>query len=615
MAKPTKVRILEYLYTVSSIPRKQLKLAFQDVAYNTVFRATKELLDSGYIELLSVSKGPTRIKITKAGMDYLSKQKDAVMQANIRSTVTSSSKKERIERVQKTIDMCVASGIKTSQTSNISFSIFSQKEQDEDTVIEFSNLFVDEAVFFRADEITKTIKAENTFGEEITQTQSRVTGLIINKNGLWFVYHSLDKLMKFTKQIELTFTEAVIRFMESSWLVQQYPNFFGFLSAKPKAIIIGNTPSMLPKIFTGRKWGETESDNKQKQKIAAQMGSYENLKFIYSSIEFVPNNDCGRNYLHRTVYMTQAEMLDMCKIWATKFDYDCVAANGMFQLIHTGTSTRVAILLTLNFDMLIHIRNLPEGTSIIIDKVMAEAVSRALLDSLESSALTILMGDAGTAKTFLSLACGLEQTVGEDPKYRSMLVVRPNVKFDETVGFLKGSEAQKINPLIRPIMDNLDQLTAVNSEDYGTKQGKGGKKSKFATEEAEDKIVAPNSYAQYLFDSGKIEAQAMEYMRGRSIRDRYMIIDEAQNMTPLQAFGIISRAGVGTKIILTGDPNQVDNPLLDSKTNGLTYAANAMKGSKVCTQITFEESECERSELAKEAIKRMKIKGKGRESR
>lgn len=113
-------------------------------------------------------------------------------------------------------------------------------------------MFVDEAVFFRADEITKTIKAENTFGEEITQTQSRVTGLIINKNGLWFVYHSLDKLMKFTKQIELTFTEAVIRFMESSWLVQQYPNFFGFLSAKPKAIIIGNTPSMLPKIFTGR---------------------------------------------------------------------------------------------------------------------------------------------------------------------------------------------------------------------------------------------------------------------------------------------------------------------------------------------------------------------------
>lgn len=79
MPKPTKVRILEYLYTVSSIPRKQLKLAFQDVAYNTVFRATKELLDSGYIELLSVSKGPTRIKITKAGMDYLSKQKDALM--------------------------------------------------------------------------------------------------------------------------------------------------------------------------------------------------------------------------------------------------------------------------------------------------------------------------------------------------------------------------------------------------------------------------------------------------------------------------------------------------------------------------------------------------------
>lgn len=234
----------------------------------------------------------------------------------------------------------------------------------------------------------------------------------------------------------------------------------------------------------------------------------------------------------------------------------------------------------------------------------------ALMDSLQSSSLTILMGDAGTAKTFLSLACGLEQTLGDDPKYRSVLVVRPNIKFDETVGFLKGSEAEKINPLIRPILDNLDQLTAVKCGDEAKPSGKG-KKSKFsAQEEAEDKIVAPNSYAQYLFDSGKIEAQAMEYMRGRSIRDRYMIIDEAQNMTPLQAFGIISRAGEGTKIILTGDPNQVDNPLLDSRTNGLTYAANAMKGSKVCTQITFAASECERSELAKEAIKRMQIKGK-----
>lgn len=232
------------------------------------------------------------------------------------------------------------------------------------------------------------------------------------------------------------------------------------------------------------------------------------------------------------------------------------------------------------------------------------------MDSLQSSSLTILMGDAGTAKTFLSLACGLEQTLGDDPKYRSVLVVRPNIKFDETVGFLKGSEAEKINPLIRPILDNLDQLTAVKCGDEAKPSGKG-KKSKFsAQEEAEDKIVAPNSYAQYLFDSGKIEAQAMEYMRGRSIRDRYMIIDEAQNMTPLQAFGIISRAGEGTKIILTGDPNQVDNPLLDSRTNGLTYAANAMKGSKVCTQITFAASECERSELAKEAIKRMQIKGK-----
>lgn len=236
----------------------------------------------------------------------------------------------------------------------------------------------------------------------------------------------------------------------------------------------------------------------------------------------------------------------------------------------------------------------------------------ALQDGVDSSALTILIGPAGTAKTFMSLACGLAQTVDDDT-YRNILVVRPNVKFDETVGFLKGSEAQKINPLIRPIMDNLDQLTSIKADKDSEYGSRSGKKGKFTTpDESEDKIVAPNSYAQYLFDSGKIVAQAMEYMRGRCIKNQYIIIDEAQNMSALQAFGIISRAGEGTKIILAGDPEQVDNPFLDAKTNGLSYAAKMMRGSRVCTQITFSEEECERSELAKEAIARMSPKGKKR---
>ena len=98
-------------------------------------------------------------------------------------------------------------------------------------------------------------------------------------------------------------------------------------------------------------------------------------------------------------------------------------------------------------------------------------------------------------------------------------------------------------------------------------------------------------------------------MRGRSIADQFIIIDEAQNMTPHQAFSIISRAGEGSKIVLCGDVQQIDNVALDSRINGLTYASELMKGSQLVAQVTFENSECERSALAAEALRLMSPKG------
>ena len=97
----------------------------------------------------------------------------------------------------------------------------------------------------------------------------------------------------------------------------------------------------------------------------------------------------------------------------------------------------------------------------------------------------------------------------------------------------------------------------------------------------------------------------MNFNRGRSINHTYIIIDEAQNLTPKQAKGIITRAGIGTKIILLGDPNQIDNPLLDERTNGLSYAFEKMKGSPLCYQITMMNDECERSKLSGDASARM----------
>ena len=215
----------------------------------------------------------------------------------------------------------------------------------------------------------------------------------------------------------------------------------------------------------------------------------------------------------------------------------------------------------------------------------------ALMAPASEIPCVILKGGAGTGKTMLSVAAAL-QGVLEDRTYIRCLTSRPNFQLGgEEIGFLKGSEEDKIGPLIRPIFDNLEQLTRSMSE-----------KSK-------DGVTLPSSYAQKLYDERIMVSQALGFMRGRSIADQFIIIDEAQNMTPLQAFSIISRAGEGSKLVLCGDVQQIDNVALDSRTNGLTYASERLKGSPLVAQVTFENTECERSALAAEALRLMSPKG------
>ena len=170
---------------------------------------------------------------------------------------------------------------------------------------------------------------------------------------------------------------------------------------------------------------------------------------------------------------------------------------------------------------------------------------------------------------------------------RKILITRPNVQFDEDIGFLPGTEEEKIAPYLRPIIDNLEILVDRNeNERYKNEK------------QLRDKI-------DELFYRGIIVAEAMNFIRGRSITNTYLIIDEAQNLTPKQVKGIITRVGKGTKVVLLGDPQQIDHPLLDEKTNGLSYASEKMKGSELCFQLTMLPDECLRSTLAQDASSRM----------
>lgn len=215
-------------------------------------------------------------------------------------------------------------------------------------------------------------------------------------------------------------------------------------------------------------------------------------------------------------------------------------------------------------------------------------LQEALMQPAEKAPLVIVKGMAGTSKTFYTLAVGLEKLLNHPSgEYRRILICRPNAQFDEEIGFLPGDEQEKISPLMRPVIDNLEQLIDSNEEE------------RYEDEEAlQDKV-------EEVFSRGVIQTEALNYIRGRSIVKTYLIIDEAQNTTPDQIKGIITRAGKDTKIILLGDPNQIDRPFLDERTNGLSYASEHMKGSPLCWQITMSADECERSVLAMEAAKRL----------
>lgn len=187
--------------------------------------------------------------------------------------------------------------------------------------------------------------------------------------------------------------------------------------------------------------------------------------------------------------------------------------------------------------------------------------------------LVSLMGTAGTGKTLLALACGLQKCLDEG-KYTRMLVARPVYPMGRDIGFLPGTIEEKLKPWMQPVFDNLEYLLAgYDSSSFGKMTD--------------------------LLDSGTIEVEALTYIRGRSIPEQFIIVDEAQNLTPHEVKTIVSRVGENTKIVLTGDPYQIDNPYMNESNNGLSYIVDRFKDLALAGHITLEKGE--RSALANAA--------------
>ena len=201
-----------------------------------------------------------------------------------------------------------------------------------------------------------------------------------------------------------------------------------------------------------------------------------------------------------------------------------------------------------------------------------QQLALALLQNPEISVVT-LSGKSGTGKTLLALAVGLQQMLVENI-YSCMLASRPIFPMGRDLGYLPGDAQEKLAPWMQPIFDNLELL--INNP-------------------ASKSTSKRDSYHE-LMNKGMLIVEPLTYIRGRTIPNQYMIVDEAQNLTPHEMKTIVTRVGEGTKIVLTGDPNQIDNPDVNLSSNGLSTLVESFKESSMSGHVRF--TSCERSPLA-----------------
>ena len=191
--------------------------------------------------------------------------------------------------------------------------------------------------------------------------------------------------------------------------------------------------------------------------------------------------------------------------------------------------------------------------------------------------LVTITGKAGTGKTLLAAGAGLSQTLNDN--FRKLVIARPIMPMGNDIGFLPGSKDEKLQPWMQPVFDNLEFMA----------QDRPNEKGVYSVED--------------MMEQGILELEALTYIRGRTFHNQFLIIDEAQNLSALEIKTIITRAGDNTKIVLTGDVEQIDSPHLDAHNNGLSIVIDRFKSSALAAHIQLEK--CERSELAEFAAENL----------
>ena len=230
---------------------------------------------------------------------------------------------------------------------------------------------------------------------------------------------------------------------------------------------------------------------------------------------------------------------------------------------------------------------------------------QCLLDALLDPAIALVTcyGPAGTGKTLLAVGAGLHSVFAQ--QYNGLTVSRPVIAMGDTLGFLPGSLEEKMRPWLQPIYDALEVLMPPPglSAEQARKRVKKHEKHLFLDMPRHAGGVSVRKPYEHLIEQGVLEIEALCYIRGRSIPKRFFVLDEAQQLTPLEAKTVVTRMSRGSKLVMVGDPGQIDNPYVDSRSNGLVYTRNRLKGHGISAHVSLNKGE--RSAIAELGAKLM----------
>ena len=373
-------KLLSYLYTIDSIQRRQLVIALSDMPYQSLTLAVRNAVKHGYAEVFRKDES-NHIRISQDGVKYIRSVAKDSLDSEKRANMKRRFKGEqgrRLNRVETTSCMCRAAGIPLAKEVGISLSELLITDTQDYTRF-MNDYFYDKGLLFLSDELSATIKATHTVGEEYTTGRSRLVGIIINCKGIFFIYCTLDKLMRWIVSYEHRRADVITKILKDSDASKQNADFNYVCSLMYKSVIIGKTCAMIPKIITGNKYGKAVM-NPGKNGIADNLLTLTNLEQVYARNYFVPTNTLGVELLSRTVTLTRDDLNQMIEMWLSEMTntHTCVDAREYTEAYIDDDSEKTLIFPIIELEELVYQKAGMEKYHIVCERGTQDGISRTM---------------------------------------------------------------------------------------------------------------------------------------------------------------------------------------------------------------------------------------------